>query len=320
MMLMNSMGEHRCHGDLPKSGLQIDSWIEILRALSHIPADLPRDEWLKVTAAWKSAGGDFDTWNAWSSTGISYHPRDAKSVWNSLSVDGAIGLGTLFFFAKQYGYNAPTGTPNIFIPSTAINSNDTPKHEANLRARETAESILDDCEYATADHPYLKSKFIEPRLMPWRDKQNRLVLPVMDIAGDIHSLQFISEAGQKQFLAGGAITGHFYQIWSGNNAIVICEGYATGVTLYSHYTPDCSVVVAFNAGNLKPVAEVLRKAYPETRIIIAGDNDKSGAGQKAANEAALLVRAQVSIPTFLSHEAGSDWNDYWLNQLGEVAA
>lgn len=319
-MMMESMGEHRWHGDLPKSHIQMDFSIEMLKALSHIPADLPRDEWIKVTAAWKAAGGDFNTWDTWSSSGSTYTPKGAKPVWNSLSVDGGIGPGTLFFLAKQYGYNSQVLTEKIFIPSIAINSNETSKQDGNIRARKTAESLLDNCKYANAAHPYLKSKCIEPRLMPWLDRKNRLVLPVMDIAGDLHSLQFITESGQKQFLAGGAIKGHFYQIWTGNKAIVICEGYATGVTLHSHFTPDSSVIVAFNAGNLKPVAEVMRQAYPDAEMIIAGDNDKSGVGQKAANEAALAVGGRVSMPTFLDHESGSDWNDYWLNQVREVAA
>ncbi len=194
------------------------------------------------------------------------------------------------------------------------------KNEVQLKARKRAEELLDQCAYATADHPYLKSKRINPSLMPWLDKGNRLLLPVIDLNGVLHSLQFISGTGQKQFLTGGAIRGHFYQIWSGKRAIVICEGYATGVTLYSHYTPECSVVVAFNAGNLRPVAEVLRRANPEVNIIIAGDSDNSGTGQKAAQEAALAVGGQVSLPDFSPDVVGSDWNDHWNNQNREEVA
>ena len=63
--------------------------------------------------------------------------------------------------------------------------------------------------------------------------------------------------------------------------------------------------MAFSAGNLLPVARDLRATYSETKIIICGDNDKSGVGQAKAKEAADAVRGLVSIP----ETEGEDWND-----------
>jgi putative DNA primase/helicase len=50
---------------------------------------------------------------------------------------------------------------------------------------------------------------------------------------------------------------------------------------------------------------VIRKLYPASQIIICGDNDESGTGQKAARAAALAVTGKYIIPTIV----GQDWND-----------
>ncbi len=101
LMLNNRVEGSRWHGSSSNINSQTNLSIELSEALSYISADLPRDEWVKVAAAWKSAGGDFDSWDEWSSKGQSYNSKDVLSVWNSLSVEGGIGPGTLFFLALQ---------------------------------------------------------------------------------------------------------------------------------------------------------------------------------------------------------------------------
>lgn len=288
-------------------------------ALETILPSVDRDTWIKVTAAWKAAGGDFDTWDNWSSGADSYCPDEARRTWNSLDANGKVGIGTLFYFAGE----SKAGSPNFINPVSydhpVLKSTSTEK-TTRAEVIERAESILDACDYATVKHPYLEKKRIKPRLMPWLDRYNNLVIPVLDIAGQIHSLQFISPEGGKRFLSGGTIKGHFYQLWTGPEAIVICEGYATGITLYQHYTPECSVVVAFNAGNLKPVAQALHYSNPDKEIIIAGDCDPSGVGQKKAEEAALAVSGSYSLPKFASNEKGTDFNDRWCLDNAKEAA
>jgi putative DNA primase/helicase len=56
------------------------------------------------------------------------------------------------------------------------------------------------------------------------------------------------------------------------------------------------VLIALDAGNLESVALVFRRLYPLSEIIIAGDNDKSGTGQKAAKAAALAVGGRYILP------------------------
>jgi len=297
-------------------------------ALYAIPADLRRDEWVKVAMAYKAGGGDFDTFNDWSSTASNYSLKDAQAVWRSLDASGGIGEGSLFHIAKQYGYKVTNQCP---VDLVAIQARKIQRQqqreidqEAKQREHELAQQqskvILDNCTHTPDHHLYLINKRIKPRLMPWMDERSRLVIPIMDLTGNLHSLQRISPTGEKRFLTGGAKKGHFYQLWTGPDSIVICEGYATGVTLYTHYTPNSSVFVAFDAGNLLPVATILRSAFPDAEIIIAGDYDKSGTGQTKAKEAALEVGGSFTLPLFQDGEVGSDFNDRWCLDNSEVAA
>lgn len=289
---------------------------DIINALYCIPADTDRDTWLKAAQALKSSGEPFETFDAWSRISSKYKSSDCQSVWKSISPDGGIGVGTLFYIAKQHGYKLGGK-----VDGNAVEAG---KKEAKQRqvvetenkaliqqeAARKAAQILDSCLTASS-HPYLVKKRVKPALDIWVDKMSNIIIPIMDLMGNVHSIQSISPDGFKKFLPNGAIKGHFYQLWSGNENIVICEGYATGVTLYSHYCKDSTVVVAFNAGNLLPVAQIFRNAFPEAGIIIAGDFDASGVGQKSAQAAADSVGGVVSIPVFQSHEKGSDFNDRW---------
>ena len=62
--------------------------------------------------------------------------------------------------------------------------------------------------------------------------------------------------------------------------------------------------MALNAGNLTNVAKYIRQIYGEQQqIVIVGDNDQNGTGQKAANEAGAAIGARVIIPPYVSNDA-----------------
>ena len=296
--------------------------MSITEPLYCIPSDINRNDWVKVAQALKSGGESFETFDAWSASASNYKQADCHTVWKSISPNGGIGIGTLYFMASQYGFK-PTGLNKQEVDLAKEKSKQLYLQESKdkaIRQQQVAfqaEEILASS-ITSESHPYLTKKRVDV-LAIWVTKKNHLVIPVLDIAGNIRSLQFISPTGDKQFLKGGAIKGNFYQLWYGsNNEIVICEGFATGVTLYTHYAPNASVVVAFNAGNLLPVAQVFRAAYPNAEITIAGDNDSTGTGQRLAKEAAEAVGGKVSIPAFKDNEVGTDFNDRWCLDNPEV--
>ncbi|QOJ24692.1 MAG: toprim domain-containing protein [Gammaproteobacteria bacterium] len=102
---------------------------------------------------------------------------------------------------------------------------------------------------------------------------------------------------------GGRKRGCFHIIGDLSDKILICEGFATGASL--HEDSGQRVVIAFDAGNLLPVAKNIRDLSPESEIIICGDNDLSGVGQTKAREAALSIGGKILIPPI----PGQDWND-----------
>lgn len=150
-----------------------------------------------------------------------------------------------------------------------------------------------------------------------------LLVPVRDMDRRLWSLQAIDAEGRKSFLRGGRARGLFHVVGGeklrpvvGQEAIfagtvAIAEGYATARSVVDIDGWPC--VVAFNAGNLAPVARSVRAKFPRARLMICGDNDFSGVGQRAAEDAAEAVGGWWAVPPFSLEEAArgcTDWNDY----------
>lgn len=150
--------------------------------------------------------------------------------------------------------------------------------------------------------PYLIKKRVEPHSA--RLYNDALVIPILN-EGELVSLQFIDNDGNKRFLTGGKLKGSYSQlgIYDADKPILICEGWATGASLYE--STDNLTYVALFAKNLKEVAIYVRSLYRHNDIIIMGDNDSSGVGQAAAREAALAIGGKYLIPETIGH----DWND-----------
>ena len=175
-------------------------------------------------------------------------------------------------------------------------------------AAQRAQRLWDGATPAPADHPYLQNKQVQPHGLRV-DDYNRLIVPVT-IEGALSSLQFIDADGAKLFLPGGAVKGASFTIGglSSADTLLLCEGFATGASL--HEATGLPVVVAFSAGNLTPVAEQLRRQCPTVTLVVCGDHDLSGTGQRAAREAADAVSSRVVLP----ETVGMDFNDIHMQR------
>lgn len=182
--------------------------------------------------------------------------------------------------------------------------------EKRARAKREAQHIWGRSVPAIA-HPYLGRKGIKPNGA--RFDNGSLVLSIQDITGEIHSLQTIDAEGDKLFLPGGRKHGCFFPIGnSTSQTIFIVEGFATGASV--HEATGIYTAVAFDCGNLKPVAEALRKKWPRARITICADDDWKTAGNpglQKAEEAAKVVGGMVATPIFARDRQPNqtDWND-----------
>lgn len=160
-------------------------------------------------------------------------------------------------------------------------------------------------------HLYLVNKQIYPTGIKQLNKM--LVVPVRDIDGTLHSLQFISEDGMKQFLTGGRKRACFAMLGDcASETLYLAEGWATGCTI--HEATESAVIVTFDAGNLRPVAEVFRKKYPHKRLVICADDDHKTPGNPGitkATEAAHAIDGLLATPSFGDNRpnAATDFND-----------
>lgn len=176
---------------------------------------------------------------------------------------------------------------------------DEEEKRVQAEAKKRAEDIWRDSS-PVQRHAYLDRKAI--RAIAIRVSRDNLVVPLRSGDGALHSLQFIDPDGNKRFLSGGRVEGCYTTIaatGSSLEVLCICEGYATGASI--HQATDLPVAIAFNAGNLKPVAIELRKKYPDSRIVICADNDQWTAGNpgiKYGTEAAQAIGARLSFPEF----------------------
>ena len=186
------------------------------------------------------------------------------------------------------------------------------------QASETAVALWAKADTATA-HTYLTTKGIKPHgVKAFGDK---LLIPMRDTAGTLQSLQTIAPDGDKRFHPGGRVKGCYHSIGKPGGVLVICEGYATGASIYE--CTGSAVAVAFNAGNLDAVALALHTKYPELKIIVAADDDHQtdgNPGMTKAKAAALAVGGLVAMPLFPAGrpDKATDFND--LHQLSGADA
>ncbi|GHC96694.1 hypothetical protein GCM10007320_50880 [Pseudorhodoferax aquiterrae] len=188
-------------------------------------------------------------------------------------------------------------------------------HDAEQRQRQAEAAASAAVRWVSAqpahDHQYLRAKGIQAH--GTRIEGNALMVPLRDTSGQLHSLQFIAADGAKLFMPGGRTRGCYHAIGKPAGKLVIVEGFATGATV--HEQTGHAVAVAFNAGNLLPVARALRSKFPCIDLVLAADDDwktDGNPGLTAATEAAKAVGGLLAVPNFTGLPRGdkdTDFND-----------
>ena len=185
---------------------------------------------------------------------------------------------------------------------------DAQEKERYARTRHRAVEILVNAPDAPDDHPYLVNKHVRNHGL--RLYGGTLVVPMYGGGGEITGLQFIDRDGEKRFLTGSRKKGSFYLIGKPEKRLLIAEGYSTGATLYEQTGYACAV--AFDCGNLEPVAKTLRAKYPDMNITVCADNDtqtEGNPGVSKARAAAVSIGASLAVPPL-----PGDFNDFYKGQ------
>jgi putative DNA primase/helicase len=189
----------------------------------------------------------------------------------------------------------------------------------------------------TADHPYVIHKRIRAyyarHIRHYRWIRDVLVIPIRNVDYDFVSVQIIKWSHYKRK--------DFKRFWKGTSPagnmawlceklhdgyygkIRICEGYATGCTIYEAVGEP--VVCALNAYNVPIVASALQKRYPLAILIICADDDAwddKNPGVTAAIKAMQETGAVMRLPDFTGLDITSrptDFNDLLcIAGIGEV--
>ena len=188
---------------------------------------------------------------------------------------------------------------------------------------------------ATGRSPYLQRKLVDAeacRYLP----DGSIVLPLLryDLPRDeaLKAVQRIYPDGTKRFTRGFSKPRCALRLGGGvipmDQPILVCEGYATALTIRMATERRATVFMALDAGNLAHVCEMLRELYAEHRLLICADDDWRTEGNpgrdKARSTAKALGRCDMVWPVFggvLRGDKDTDFNDLHARcGLGRVNA
>ncbi|HCL3291055.1 toprim domain-containing protein [Pseudomonas aeruginosa] len=175
---------------------------------------------------------------------------------------------------------------------------------------------------------YLERKQVVGLGVRYAPRKNAMLVPMRDASDRIVGLQAIfaerqahlDDRDKTYWPKGMAKEGAFHLMGSHpepGEVLLVCEGYATGASL--HMATGLAVALAFDAGNLLAVAEIMRERFPGRGLIICADDDWKttrpdkvtpyNPGREKAEAAATIVGAQVVWPIF-SDEREDGWTDF----------
>jgi len=158
----------------------------------------------------------------------------------------------------------------------------------------------DDAALADPAHAYLSRKGIDPHMA--RQEGASLLIPVHDRDGEIQCLQAIApkrddDGRDKFFPAHGTMKGGRLNFGIALGRTIICEGFATGASIYQA-TMD-RVCVAFSKNGVADIARELHGAGMDVAIAA----DRKGLAD------VIRIGQELGIPVFAPEEPYDDFND-----------
>ena len=185
--------------------------------------------------------------------------HDLRHTFDSFGAGAALSLPVI---GKLLGHSQPSTTARY------AHLDADPMHRAVNRIggdisaamsgeiREVAADVVDtiwtQCGLANPDHPSMNAKGISPHGARVTG-DGRLVVPLLNIEGELTSLQYIDQDGGKLYHSGGQTGGYFWMLGDLDplKKLYIAEGFATAATIRE--VTECPVAIAYSASNLVPV-------------------------------------------------------------------
>lgn len=151
-------------------------------------------------------------------------------------------------------------------------------------------------------------------------RKGDLLIPAINLDLEFVTYQRITETGVKLQRIDISTVGAFYCIgdWrTSTKRIYLCEGYATGYSLY--LATNGVVFVCFDVHNIGVVLKLIKEKYPNVEVIICTDNDrkkKTKVGLFKGFEYSYLYNSPFIFPVFPNDEKYS--NDSDVNDLSKI--
>ncbi|HSW69289.1 MAG TPA: AAA family ATPase [Gammaproteobacteria bacterium] len=291
----------------------MDDIIRACSALNFLNPECPREQWIQIGMAAKSAGLSFDDFHNWSKSAANYEgEKDCRKVWKSFHA-GAITSATLFSFARNNGWN-DSSNENYLISQKRLMT----PHGKYKSENRNAIDIWNRCLPAPSTHEYILQKqgisdglrcypHSEPVLtISGKNIANYLVIPCLQ-EGELQTLQFIppDKGGKKLNLPGASFNDGYFTVGEIGELIYLCEG--IGQAWSVNKVSGCGCVVSFGAGRIKTVAIALRAKYSSARLVIVSDRGKE---QMVCDIATGIGCQWIEMPETMPDK--SDVNDYAL--------
>jgi putative DNA primase/helicase len=277
---------------------------KIRAALSFVCPD-DRDTWVRMGMAVKDELGSagFDIWDDWSQQSDTYQPAAARSVWKSFKAGGKISIGSLLHEAKACGWQDDATHAKPDPAEIERRRAERAKREADEqqeRQRRARIAALKAAGLWASASQVGQSRYLDRKQVVAESVRylpdGSIIVPMMryDMPREkaLVGAQVIKGDGEKRFTPGTAKQGSACRLGlvEVGKPILVSEGYATGLSIRAGTEKRHPVFVAFDAGNLGSVVELLRSAFPTCPILICADDDWQTTGNPGVSKAKKIVK------------------------------
>lgn len=317
----------------------MNSHARAMSALQAIPCPGDYETWNRIGIEAIAAGLTLEDVDTWSSTGPNYKDRkDVMTNFKGITPDGGIGPGSLFKRAFEHGWKDPAKTTRKKGHSAPKIARPTPtpfrRDKTATRPEKSALDLWERLEQVTETHGYIRAKHGRPdglRMVPVDDALSIagqrvagwLVVPAWSLSGELRTFQAIptpeiadklkAEGKPTKLTMGGTsfedgmfVVGDLAE----TDRIYIVEGIGQAWACWR--ATGCAAVVCFGGGRMTTVAHILRRAYPDRRLVVVPDRGKEA---QAASIARAVRGEWVELPQ--DKPANYDASDYALDHSAD---
>lgn len=285
------------------------------------PQTITGDEWLKITMAYKTAGGDYETWNNWNSQDPErYKESNNRSRWNSIDTSGGVTEATLYHFAGLHGWTPPqdveytprranTAQKGLKTQNTAAKEQPTYAQIAKIRAyidekRWQQGAIMKYCKGRG-----LTAETIDRFKLGYDARTKRLVIPYP--GADYYTARLLTPAqtadpdnpNAPKYRKPGGITAQIFNapaLTGGAEIVFIAEGEIDAISLEQY---GGAAIGSNEPGVVLNAIATAGDKLTARKFLIVPDNDKTETGEPDPTKGEDIARKMHEALTAAGVEA-----------------